>query len=491
MHLWNDYEGKTIAEAYPLDKLLRPEGRSAFFVTTNGTGTANVIRLTESLNDEHEMLERWRQVSEVHQENLVAIKSFGQTTFDGVPLAYALMEPTDANLAEILAERPLTSAETTEVGISVVAALRALHETGLIHEHVEPANVLASGEVIKLRSDCVRECVGDPEFSTPATCEELKQRDIHDLGVLLLRCLTLEKQWAPGMKLAAPFHLIVPRAIDGSWGLQEIADALQPPAVAPVKPLVPEGVIPVRGVNQAGPQARLAQAKAVPLSTAHPAEPRVPAVQESIAFPGAAPGSVSSRIPSPGPSLTGPGPSLTGPGPSLKVRRIHTDEIERKPSIPRSWVLGGAAVLVVLLLLWWLVPSKSGTPKPQAAAASGAIKTIDDAPAGPAPAPSAPAKHVTLAAATPAASGTAASVQAGWRVVCYTFLHEDQAWSRAGALRRTHNSLQPGVFAPSAKGPYLVTLGGAMTESQADIVLKQARRSGLPRDTFIRFYPAR
>jgi hypothetical protein len=241
MHLWTDYEGKTIAEAYPLEKLLRPEGRSAFFATRNGTGKPNVIRLTESLNDEHEMLERWRQVSQVHQENLVAIRSFGQTTFDGVPLAYALMEPTDANLAEILAERPLTSAETREVAISLVAALSALHDTGLIHEHIEPANVLASGEVIKLRSDCVRECAGDPEFTAP--CEVLKQRDVHDLGLLLLRCLTLEKQWNPSIRLAAPFQTVIPRALDGTWGLQEIANALQPPAIAPVKPLVPEGIV--------------------------------------------------------------------------------------------------------------------------------------------------------------------------------------------------------------------------------------------------------
>ena len=39
MQLWNDYEGRTIAEAYPLEKLLSPEGRSAYFSTANGTGT--------------------------------------------------------------------------------------------------------------------------------------------------------------------------------------------------------------------------------------------------------------------------------------------------------------------------------------------------------------------------------------------------------------------------------------------------------------------
>ena len=48
MQLWNDYEWRTIAEAYPLNKLVRPEGRSAFFLTTNGTGTPAMVRVIEA-----------------------------------------------------------------------------------------------------------------------------------------------------------------------------------------------------------------------------------------------------------------------------------------------------------------------------------------------------------------------------------------------------------------------------------------------------------
>src|SRR5258705_13339099 len=60
MQLWNDYEGRTIAEAYPLNKLVRPEGRSAFFLTTNGTGTPAMVRVIEAHFDESEILHRWR-----------------------------------------------------------------------------------------------------------------------------------------------------------------------------------------------------------------------------------------------------------------------------------------------------------------------------------------------------------------------------------------------------------------------------------------------
>jgi len=87
MHLWNDYEGRTIADIFPLNKLLAPEGRSAFFSTTNGTGTPAVIRLIEAHFDEAEILDRWRQVAEIKQPNLVILKKYGQTVVDGTPLA--------------------------------------------------------------------------------------------------------------------------------------------------------------------------------------------------------------------------------------------------------------------------------------------------------------------------------------------------------------------------------------------------------------------
>ena len=59
MELWNEYEGRTIDGDFQLTKLLRPEGRSAFFSTSNGTGLPTVIRLIESHYDDAEILARW------------------------------------------------------------------------------------------------------------------------------------------------------------------------------------------------------------------------------------------------------------------------------------------------------------------------------------------------------------------------------------------------------------------------------------------------
>ena len=60
MQLWTDYEGVTIDGAFPLRKLLMPEGRSAFFSTNSPQGEPTVVRLIECHFDEEEILNSWR-----------------------------------------------------------------------------------------------------------------------------------------------------------------------------------------------------------------------------------------------------------------------------------------------------------------------------------------------------------------------------------------------------------------------------------------------
>jgi hypothetical protein len=432
MNLWSEYEGRTIAEAYPLGQLIQPEGRSALFTTSNGTGVPSVIRLTESLNDEDEMLESWRRVSELNNEHILTIRKYGLTQFESTPLTFALMETSDGDLAEILRERPLTVAETREVAVSVVAALKALHGSNLVHEHVEAGNVLAVGDVIKLRSDCARECVLDREHPTPEGCAELKKRDVHGLGLLLLQALTLERSWTPGIKVAAPFDTLIPRAIDGSWGLADIDAALTPPVV---KPLVPESVLAAAPIP--------ATAAAVDAAVVRPAP---------------------------------------------HVRRIESD-VEPAPKSMLFWAGCAAAALFVILLGWYFThrsdtPTVTATeaapvvtPAASAPAAGAKIPTIDDAP---------------VAKGDAASSGDApvatARTQAGWHVVAFTYNHEDQARGKVASVRAQHPGLSAEVFSPNGRAPFFVALGGGMSEREAVVLRERARRDGLPRDTFIRRY---
>lgn len=428
MELWNDYEGKTVA-TFPLKKLLRPEGRSAFFTTSEPAGQPAVLRLTESLNDQDELLERWRQVTVATQPNLIKIKQFGSVAYDGVPLTYALLEAPDASLAEILVERPLTPAETLQIATAVTAALRTLHDISFIHEHIDPASVYAVGETIKLRSDCVRECIADPEFNPEELCRERRQRDIHDLGVLLLRCLTLEKTLTPGTRLPAPFDQVIPHALNGSWTLTQIADALNPP---PVKPLVPAEVLAAARPEGAPEPAVIADS-----ASAVFAEEDAPAQREL-----------------PLRSYEEPEPSTLHPFPAWARN-------------PRVWIATAVALLLLFL-----------------------IAHIHSAPAEAAP-PQSAATTATTPSPTPAPVATAApapEAQPGWRVIVYTYTREAQAFAKAAAIQSRHPDLQAQVFAQNQHAPFLVSLGGPMSRADADAMLHRARRAGLPRDSFVRLY---
>jgi hypothetical protein len=102
MQLWTDYEGLTIDNAFPLRKLLMPEGRSAFFSTLGPNGEPTVLRLVECHFDEEEILARWRSVNALNHPNFLKFERFGQTELDGRPVVYAVFEKVDGNLAEVL-----------------------------------------------------------------------------------------------------------------------------------------------------------------------------------------------------------------------------------------------------------------------------------------------------------------------------------------------------------------------------------------------------
>ncbi len=451
MQLWNDYEGRTIAEAYPLEKLISPEGRSAFFLTHNGTGTPAVIRLIEPHFDEAEILDRWRQVTALEEPHLITLRKFGQTELDGASLVYAVMEPSDDNLAEILKQRALTPDETREIATSMVAALQNLHSHNLVHEHISPASVLATGEVIKLRSDCVRELPINEEGQEDRSQEAaaLRARDVHDLALTLLQALTL-RQTLPGTTLATPFDAIVRNGISGKWGLTEIAAALTPP----VAPQMPKPRVPTpapAAVASTAPFVASATQKAVTsaAATVIPAAPFAPRVSDRLIRP--------------------------------------VDELPTRP-IGR-WIAGG--VLVLFLIFVWRHFSNTPVHAPTAPAATAPATGAATAPAKPSLKPTAGILAASRAA-TPqpasARSAVAATARRDWRVVAYTFNHQDQAQKRAELLNKKYASLHPQVFSPTGRAPFLVTLGDPLPRDQALALRDKARSSGLPRDTYMQNY---
>jgi hypothetical protein len=440
MELWTEYEGRTIDGAFPLTKLIRPEGRSAFFSTSNGVGGPTVIRLIESHFDDEEILVRWRGIQALNHPNLVKLIQFGRVTLDETSLVYAVMEPVDANMGEILAERRLTVQETRQVATSLASALEALHTNGFVHEHIEPANVLAVGEAIKLRSDCIRE--------TPEGHEgrQLKSKDARDFAVVLLQALTQKKTLEEAKRdlpLDAQFDEIIRKGMSGEWGIPEIVAALRPDTEIRV------------------------EARPVAVS-----EPRAEKVVETPA-------------------------EL----PTYPTHRVQVPVEEESRGIEGRRLAIGVGAMLLLLLVAFLVHGRwsksSAAVQANAAVPAIATEASDAAPAPPALETPAGDAAPVVAAPTPAAVTAVASVPertaqgsgtGQWRVVAFTYNGEALAQQKVASIAAKHPDLRPEVFTPNGHAPYLVVVGGTMSRDEAFAMVRKGRGEGLPHDSYAQNY---
>jgi hypothetical protein len=167
------------------------------------------------------------------------------------------------------------------------------------------------------------------------------------------------------------------------------------------------------------------------------------------------------------------------------VRPVATD-----PRRTRLWVACGVGVVLLLLLVWRMMRNE---PSSGANAASAPIIAMEPVKTGERPATPAPSASAPTSAAKPtddvnAAGNAALSGRTQWRVVAYTYNREEQAQKKASSLAKRDPSLNPQVFTPNGRAPYLVTVGGPMTREQAEAFKRKAWSAGLPRDLYAQNY---
>jgi len=493
MDFWNDYEGHTIADAFPLGRLLRPEGRSAFFSTRAPDGRPTVIRLIESHYDDEEILARWSAVSRLDHPNLLYLGQFGTFVVDGISILYVVMEPSDADLGQILRERRLTVVETRQVGISLVSALQALHSIGLVHEHIEAKHVIAVGDVVKLRSDCIREAPEGDEG------DRIRARDVYELGLLLLQCLTLpgperdlvrdRERGLPIVtndpSLPKPFRDIIANAVSGRWGLIEISEALSPKPPPPVvvtlprpdlapQPIAPEPVLAPVAATIAAP---------IPFPVPETFEPKPELRPEPV--PAAPPRQQAAEsIP-----IFAKPIQAVAPRPSPPRRATRASGL---PSKARP-LFAALAILLVLILSVAAIVSAVRRHHQSAAlpASPSKLSPADTATSSghaPAPPPSGPSSH-QASPAGPSAE-TSGTSRGNWRVIAYTYSREETARTKARRLAHEHPELKIEVFSPSGNPPFLVSVNGAMTRDEAIALRDQLRGNGFPHDLYAQNYTA-
>jgi eukaryotic-like serine/threonine-protein kinase len=451
MPLWNEIEGEILDDNLPLQKLLRSEGRTAWFATTGADGQPAVVSVFEALNDEDTALARVQTAARVEHPNLLIIRRTGSTRIGGDPYVYAVMEPFDQTLAEVLRERPLTPDETREVTESLLSALETVEGAGLYHGHVDSAGVLGVGDSIKLRSDCLTQRHSDSS-------------DAPALAALVYNALTGRRfsSERDALQLPAPFATLVRAGAGSNGSLAAMRRVLSGPAVTS------------------------AEAAAVP-----PPAAKAPIPARSSATPATAPAT---------PRTAAQAPAI--PRPALKQDEAGSRR-RKRPGI----AIAAIVLMAIALVVFWYItkqPSRhapisgeaASAPNPQQAAPAAvppAATPTGDAAATPEsakPAPRAEARPTARAAARPAPTNPATDAaptsgeRSVWHVVAYTYLYESAAQRKATELAAQYPKLEPQVFSPTGHAPFLVTLGGGTNRQEAFARRDAARTAGMPSDTY-------
>ena len=170
---WQPWVGCTVDGKFPLLSYLGGSDHSAVFLTLaqGGVGDAEkaAIKLIPAdAADAEKQLLRWETASELTHPNLIRIFAAGRCELEGTALLYVVEEYAEENLSQILPQRALTAEEARVMLPPILRALQCVHDLGLAHGHIQPSNILAVADQVKLSSDALG-VAGERRPGAPAT----------------------------------------------------------------------------------------------------------------------------------------------------------------------------------------------------------------------------------------------------------------------------------------------------------------------------------
>src|SRR6266853_1733941 len=221
---WKRSEGRHVDGRFPLQRYLGGSGHSAVFLTVTqprgGDSEKAAIKLipASAVDANHRFL-RWKAASELTHPNLIRIFEAGRGELDGTELLYVVMEYAEENLSQILPGRTLTAEEARGMLPPILRVLQFLHDEGFVHGHIQPSNILAVADQVKLSSDALS-MAGERRGSARATSAYDPPEaetgtistagDVWQLGMTLIEVLTQHLPvWDRG-RMSAP---VVPAAV--------------------------------------------------------------------------------------------------------------------------------------------------------------------------------------------------------------------------------------------------------------------------------------
>jgi hypothetical protein len=227
-----------ISPRYRLGACVEETAEGAVYLT----GDNAIVKLRHAGSAEADaLLERWRAIARLSHPHLAQLLEAGQCELGGEKFVYAVMEKAEESLAGVLSDRALSPEETLEMLNPALDALVYIHEKGYVHGSVQPANILALGDTLKLSSESLLAVGKAPErrerssYDAPEA-ELAPASDIWSLGVTTRQALTQ----GHSDELPEPFADLVRNALktnpEERWTAGQMAARLrEPPAPRPGK----------------------------------------------------------------------------------------------------------------------------------------------------------------------------------------------------------------------------------------------------------------
>jgi TonB family protein len=194
---WKQCEGLVIADTFPLRQYLGGGTDHAVFLTEFSSPeprNAAIKLVPGSADDNEKQLHHWSLASKLSHPHLLGILNMGRAQLGGTALAYLVMEYADESLAQVIPVRPLTADEARQMLDPAISALSHVHRQGFVHGHVKPANIMATGDCLKISSAGLSSA-GEhvpvtQDAYTPPEGTRSQAGDVWSLGVTLVEALT-------------------------------------------------------------------------------------------------------------------------------------------------------------------------------------------------------------------------------------------------------------------------------------------------------------
>jgi TonB family protein len=219
------WEGQIVEGIFPLRQYLGGSDHSAVFLTEHSAGEPQKAAIKLSPADPataDSQVSSWEFASQLSHPNLLRIFRVGRCRLGTDDLLYLVMEYAEEDLADILSQRALTPEETRDMLFPVLDALEYLHGKGFVHGDLKPANILATGDHLKLSSDAISR-IGESQsaskrasdYDAPEAASGMltPAADVWSLGMTLVEVLTRhlpEWQSGPNREPVVPVNLSAP-----------------------------------------------------------------------------------------------------------------------------------------------------------------------------------------------------------------------------------------------------------------------------------------